>query len=589
MSARHSGTIEDFNDFACIMSATVSTTDQQFEPMTMHVVTTEGAPFDRALDGESFVIGRSSKADLTVPDRSMSRMHARLFLKDGAWHVEDLGSRNGTLIGGSPVDRPTRVEHGAVIQVGSTTITLREASRPMPPARDSSVSHDSHTIFKSAAELLQEPEAIRTDSATPVGESLRRYADRLRLLTEVNRALDRIMSLEELLDMILDRAFHHLRPEDAAIFLRNDRGGYDSAASRSSSRGDTDIVFSSSLMEEVVEGRQAALVLDAQTDERFHEAVSLLDAGVRSLVAAPLLDPDGALGLIVLASRLTVRQFTEDDMELLASLASVAAMRIRNIRLAEEAAERRRLEQEVALAREIQVSLLPDRLPNVPGWDIAADNFPSRGVSGDFYKVEMRHHGGEVVLMLSDVSGKGIAASLLTASLEALTAGPIHDGVPVEDIFRSTSHLLFERTPPEKYATSFLASIDPATGVLRFCNAGHNPGLLMRADGSTEWLESTGMPLGILPEGSFAAGERTLEVGDTLVLYTDGITEPENPEEEEYGQDRLAAVCVEHREEPVADIMAAVEKHLFEFARGVPFLDDRTMVLIRRLKESKPS
>ena len=153
----------------------------------------------------------------------------------------------------------------------------------------------------------------------------------------------------------------------------------------------------------------------------------------------------------------------------------------------------------------------------------------------------------------------------------------------VEDVFRSVSHLLFERTPPEKYATSFLASVEPGTGKLRYCNAGHNPGLLLRADGSTEWLESTGMPLGILPEGVFTAGEEKLAVGDTLVLYTDGITEPENPEEEEYGEERLREICVKTRPEPVGEIMAAIEKNLYEFARGVPFPDDRTLLLIRRL------
>lgn len=559
--------------------------DSPLEPMSLHIVPTEGAAFDHALDGDSFVIGRSSKADLTVPDRSMSRLHARLFVKDGTWYIEDLGSRNGTLLGGRAVEKPASVGHGAVMQVGSTTITLREASRPMASSgpRDTP-SRDSHTIFRSAAELLQAPEEIRTDSVAPTSEALRRYGDRLRLLTEVNQALDRVMSLGDLLDLILDRAFAHFAPEDAAIYLRNDRGSYDCAASRSVGRGDSGILFSTNLMEQVVEGRQAALVLDAQTDERFHEAMSLLDAGVRSLVAAPLLDPDGALGLIVLGSRLTLRQFTEEDMELLASLASVAAMRIRNVHLAEEAAERRRLEQEVALAREIQVGLLPSRLPEVGGWDIVAGNIPSRGVSGDFFKVEMRHDFSEVVLMISDVSGKGIAASLLTASLEALSAGPIHDGVAVEDVFRSVSHLLFERTPPEKYATSFLTSIDPATGAMRYCNAGHNPGLLLRTDGSTEWLESTGMPLGILPEGVFTAGELALQPGDTLVLYTDGITEPENPEEEEYGQDRLRDICIANRAQPLEQLKSAIEKDLYEFVRGVPFLDDRTMVLIRRLE-----
>jgi serine phosphatase RsbU (regulator of sigma subunit) len=565
---------------------TMTNAERQDPPMSLHVVTTDGSPFDHALDGESFVIGRSSKADLTVPDRSMSRMHARLYFDNGVWHVEDLGSRNGTLLGGRPVNDPARLGHGSVVQVGSTSITVREATRPSPSGLRMETSSDSHTIFRSAAELLQAPEEIRTDSETPMGEGLRRYADRLRLLTEVNLALDRVMSLEDLLELILDRAFEHFGPEDAAIYLRHDKGGYDCAASRSAGQGDPKILFSTNLMEQVVEGGQAALVLDAQTDERFNEAMSLLDAGVRSLVAAPLQDPDGALGLIVLGSRLTVRQFDEDDMELLASLASVAAMRIRNVHLAEEAAERRLLEQEVALAREIQVGLLPDALPEVEGWDIAAGNIPSRGVSGDFFKVELRHDESEIVLMLSDVSGKGIGASLLTASLEALSAGPIHDGVAPEVIFNSVSHLLFERTPPEKYATSFMAAIDPDSGNLRYCNAGHNPALLLRANGDFEWLESTGMPLGILPEGVFTAGERMIEVNDTLVLYTDGITEPENPEEEEYGQERLGEVCVKNRSEPVAELLSAIEEDLYHFVRGVPFPDDRTLVLIRRLSES---
>jgi len=554
-------------------------------PMSLHVVTTDDSPFDHALEGESFVIGRSSKADLTIPDRSMSRMHARIYQDQGAWFVEDLGSRNGILLGGRPVDRPARLGHGSVMQVGSTSVTFREATQPAMSPSKIPTDRDSHTIFRSAAELLQEPEEIRTDSVTPTGEGLRRYADRLRLLTEVNLALDRIMSLDELLELILDRAFEHLGPEEAAIYLRTEQGGYERAASRSVGKGDSEFLFSTSLMQQVVEEGQAALVLDAQTDERFHEAMSLLDAGVRSLVAAPLLAPDGALGLIVLGSRLTMRQFEEEDMELLASLASVAAMRIRNVHLAEEAVERRRLEQEVALAREIQVGLLPDALPEVEGWDIVAGNIPSRGVSGDFFKVELRHDNSEVVLMLSDVSGKGIAASLLTASLEALAAGPVHDGVPPEEIFTSVSHLLYERTPPEKYATSFLAAVDPKTGALNYCNAGHNPGLILRVDGEHEWLESTGMPLGILPSGVFEAGERTLGAGDTLVLYTDGITEPENPEEEEYGQERLCEVCIKHRSEPVSAVKAAIEEDLYNFVRGVPFPDDRTLLLIRRLEE----
>ena len=161
----------------------------------------------------------------------------------------------------------------------------------------------------------------------------------------------------------------------------------------------------------------------------------------------------------------------------------------------------------------------------------------------------------------------------------------IDDGVAPEDIFRSVSHLLFERTPPEKYATSLSLPSTTRRVLSGTAMQATTRVSLLRANSETEWLESTGMPLGILPEGVFTAGERTLEAGDSLILYTDGITEPENPEEEEYGEDRLRAVCVKYHTEPLAQIKRAIEKDLHEFVRGVPFPDDQTLVLIRRLGE----
>jgi len=173
----------------------------------LHVAPSDGASFDHAVKDESFVIGRSSKADLTIPDRSMSRMHARIFLNEGAWYVEDLGSRNGTLLGGRQVESPAQVGHGSIMQVGSTSVTFRDANQSGGSPSRPVTTPSSHTIFRSAADLLKEPEDIRSDSGTPVAESLRRYADRLHLLTEVNRAMDGTMSLGDLLEFILDRAF----------------------------------------------------------------------------------------------------------------------------------------------------------------------------------------------------------------------------------------------------------------------------------------------------------------------------------------------------------------------------------------------
>lgn len=546
--------------------------------LVVRVTPPDGRAFDRRLEEGSVVVGRSSSVELPVADRAMSRSHARLYRSGDSWLVEDLGSRNGTMVNGQRIDGPTPLRPGTVVQVGDTAIAVDGGSATPAP-----LPQLGHTLFRSAAELLRDQTPTDVPELVPEVASQRRTLARLRVLNDVHRALGTSIAQQELLDLILERAFEHLKPEEGAVFLKRVDGELELTASRSlDGQANHRLLFSSHLIEEVVGRCQAALVVDAELDGRFNQAASLLDAGFRSLVAAPMLAPDGALGMIVLASRLNVRAFTEEDMELLVSLASVAAMRIRNLRLADEAAERQRLEQEVALARQIQVALLPSSLPTIPGFDLRAGNIPSRGASGDFYKVVERASGAECVLMVADVSGKGIGAALLTASLEALTAPLIEGGDEPDDICARACRLLFARTPPEKYATCFLAVLDRTSGRVRFTNAGHNPGLLVRACGAVEWLRSTGMPIGLLPEGAYRQGEVELGPGDLLVLYTDGITEASDPDDGEYGQGRLGVVVSRHRHRPLEDLLRAVENDLAEFVRGVPYADDRTIVAVRR-------
>jgi serine phosphatase RsbU (regulator of sigma subunit) len=547
--------------------------------LDLHVFSPDRPSFTRSVRGCTLLIGRSSTCDLSLPDRSMSRRHARVYSDGEDWYIEDLGSRNGTLVDGVPIDRPQPLEPSSVVTVGDTVIRFRaEQEQDDSPEDDL----DGHTLFRPATEMLRSTSGVIDTTAPADADSLQRSVERLGILNEVHQALDRSIDLDQLLELILDRAFDYLKPDEGSVFLRKPDGEYYCAAGRSlRSTGDRHL-YSRALVHQVADKGQAALVLDAAVDDRFNEAKSLVTAGVRSLVAAPLLDPDGSLGMIVLGSLLHVRQFVEEDMELLTSLASVAAMRIRNVRLAEEAEERRRLEREVALARRIQVALLPDALPDVPGYELYARNLPSRGVSGDFYKVVLREPGGQCVVQIADVSGKGMGAALLTGSLEALSAGLIDAGMAPDKVSFQVSRLLYQRTPSERYATMFLAVLEPETGKLTFVNAGHNPGLLLRADGEGEWLGSTGMPIGLLPVGTYTAEKVTLEPGDTMVLYTDGITEAEDPDLELYGEDRLRETCTRLRCEALDRLAAGVEEDVEAFIRGVPCADDRTMVLVRR-------
>ncbi len=550
--------------------------------LRLQVTPAEGPPFDHPLRGDSLVIGRAMDADLTLADPFLSRRHSRLYRSGSSLLVEDLGSRNGTLVNGKVIAGPTPVGPGDMITISNSRITLLEDAPVSVRVAEPEEDFLDGTIFHRASDLLDR----QSDPAVANETDLRRYADRFKLLNEVHQALGRSLTLAGLLELILDRAFDHLRPDRGAILLKEADGGYRPAARRSTLDGAEDLEFSRSLVREVAEKGMAALVFDVQADERFAAALSMRISGIRSLVAAPLLDPDGTLGLIVLESRAGVRQFSEEDLELLVSLASVAALHIRNLALTLEAAERRRLEEELALARRIQVALLPNRLPDVPGWELYGGNIPSRGVSGDYYEVVERDGGRECVLMVADVAGKGMAASLLTVSLQALSSGPIEDGLPPDEICARLSRQLYRRTPPEKYATAFLGILETATGRLRYTNAGHNPPLLLRVDGTPEDIEelaATGVPLGLLPQASYQAGETVLAPGDVLVLYTDGLVEANDAEGEEYGLGRLKAACATSRNEACCTLAEILERDLEGFARGVPFADDRTIVLARRL------
>ncbi len=539
-------------------------------PLRLRITPPIGEPFEHFCDGDALVVGRSSKADLVLSDRFLSRLHSRFFLEGETWYVEDLGSRNTTLLNGRPVTSPMHLAPGDLVKLSETVISIEgfDASTGRPKtAPDDSPSSES-MLLRSASELMAAAE--------------RQSGDRMRLLNEVHRALAASISLHDLLELVLDRAFAHLRPEEGAIFLKSSLGELERAASRRLPGATGDFLYSRSLEREVAEKGQAALVLDAKTDARFAAAESILSSGVRSLAAAPLLGQDANLGMIVLSSRVHMRRFSEEDLELLAALASVAALRIRNLSLAEEAARRRELEREMALAREIQLTLLPESLPEIPGYSLFATNDASRAVSGDFYEVQTRDKPGELVLVIADVSGKGMSASLLAASLDALLVGPIEVGHPTDAICARVGRRLHARTPIERYCTAIIASLDPKTGVLSYTNAGHNPGLLVRAKGSSERLEGTGLPLGLFEASEYERAEVTLTPGDLVVLYTDGITEAANAEGEEFGLDRLEKVVKEQAEEPLVALAVAIETAVEVFAAERRFADDRTVVILRR-------
>ncbi len=542
----------------------------------LYVKPAEAGAFDFQFNEASLIIGRSRQSDLIVADRFLSRKHARIYKDGDQWLLEDLGSQNGSQLDGRKLKSAEPLAPGSSIRVSDSYINVVSLDGT---TGESETGFDS--IFIKASTFLEESveDILEAESAS------RRYVDRLKLLNEVHQALAESISRDGLLELILEKVFAYLQPEEATIFLKKDDNTLYSAATRSLPGRVHTSFQSSHLAEEVIEKGMAALVLDVDQDDRFSNAQSIISSGVRSLVAAPLIGSDSPpLGMIVMSSRWAVRQFTEEDLALLVSLACVATLRLRNLALAEEAAQRRRLEEELSLARRIQKALLPSALSSPENYSIYAENTPSRGVSGDLYKIQERlgESGRELVLFLADVSGKGMSASLLTASLEALCAGPIEDGLSPVHICDKLSKMLYKRTPRERYATAFLAVLEPQTGVVNYTNAGHNPAFVVRVDNEVESLELTGLPLGLLPGETYTSGKIALAAGDLLVIYTDGVTEAANKENEEYGTNRLMRRCLLHRHEPLSDLAGAIKFDLERFAGKNAFSDDRTLILLRR-------
>jgi serine phosphatase RsbU (regulator of sigma subunit) len=538
----------------------------------LRVTPPESQPFDHRFTGEELIVGRAPDCGLVIADPFLSRHHARLFRRGEELYVEDLGSSNGTLLNGTRISGAATVRPGDGIRISDTSIAVLEGGPAAGAGEPEGI-----TVLRPVTELLAR-------EAEPAGEGagLRRHADRLRLLNDLHRALARSIALDELLELVLDGAFQHLGPEQAVILLRDADGELAPAASRAVPGVAAQGLVSQTLVREVVDKGQAALAVDTQADARFAGAESIIAAGARSLMAVPLADAEGCLGMIAVYSRLTKRAFNEEDLELLASMAAVAALRVRNVSLAQAAAERERLESELQSARRLQMSLLPKFLPEPPGYELWASNDASRVVSGDYYQVMERNGGQECAVLIADVSGKGMAAALLTASLEAICSGLIAAGGEPQEILATVCRFLYERTPPDKFATAVLAVLAPESGVLSMVNAGHNPPCLLRSGGAVEQIDAGGFPLGLLPQADYARQDLTLAPGDLVVLYTDGIVEAANPAGDEFGLDRLIEICLTERTAPLAEIGAAIERELLTFAAGVPFGDDRTLLLLRR-------
>jgi len=308
--------------------------------------------------------------------------------------------------------------------------------------------------------------------------------------------------------------------------------------------------------------------------------VSISEQNVRTLMAVPLQTGDQVIGLIYVDFPALAADLTPRDLDLLTVLANVAAIRIEQERL-ELVAEQERLHAlELEQAAEIQRRLLPERAPDVPGVDLAGSNAACHTVGGDYFDF-FPLPDGKVAVVLADVSGKGLPASLLMASLQARVQVLLEEADELPNLVSRLDRMMAKCCPGNRFVTMFLCVVDPASGEIGYCNAGHNPPLLIRAEGQAEQLRGGGTMLGMFPDLGYEERRTRLGKNDLLVMFSDGVTEATSPRGEEFGERRLTALLSEARGEPAAVVLERVGRALADWTEGAPPTDDITVVAAR--------
>jgi len=534
-------------------------------------------------------VGRGEEVDLRVDDASVSRRHARFVRnKDGQYVLFDLESHNGTLVNR---DRITAclLHDGDEIRMGRTVMIFHAhpVSAAAAQAQDTQLEmtgEESTTVVNTIA--VDSLGALAAPAAPPGQAPPAQMAGAYRSLQMV---FDMFRSIgvggkeDELLETVLDTLFRVFPDtERGFVILRNpDTGALRPAATRvAGAEADNRLHLSNTILQYVLDRKQAVLSTDAMSDGRFGSSATIMGLGLRSVMCAPLKHEDEILGFISLDTRKVTPSYNADALALLAGIANFASLAIANARLHRQLVERERVEQDLRNARRIQHSFLPQESPELSGYEFAEWYNAAQQVGGDFYDF-IHLPDGSLAITIGDVSGKGITAALLMAKLTGHIRFLAASGASPGELLGSLNRT-FSGPGADIFVTVLYVVLDWRRHSLLIANAGHHAPLIRRADGSVaEARCQGGFPVGVLEETAFPETELSLEPGDCVCLFTDGIVEAMDEHQEPYGAERLRrslAAAPPGAHAVLERIQQSVWQHIGPAAQS----DDLTLLCIGR-------
>jgi serine phosphatase RsbU (regulator of sigma subunit) len=528
------------------------------------------------LERSPVVIGRSETCELQLAAPEVSRQHCRIVPGPGGWELEDLGSQNGTRVNGQRVARHRladgdRIEFGAaVVQFEAAGRESRRASRDTVPL-DSTLSV-SHSIY-----------GLRPDA----GADWQREREHLLRLADVVVGLAQTQDWQALLDRIMEAAVALAGAQRGFLILtEGDRFDFQAACNIDRARlASADFAVSRSVVARVVATGAPVRIGDASLDHSLADARSILDLGLKSVLAVPLAVQGRTIGALYLDHAGRAGAFDAAEERLLRLFGHQAAVVIEQARLREAARAQAALQHELDLAARIQRRLLPRELPPLKGAQVHGVTVPATAMSGDYFDLIPRWGGG-CDLVVADVAGKGMAASLVMVNARAVLRSVAPQASAPRAVLASLHKILRPDLEARLFLAMTLARWDPKAGALTVVGAGGGPLLVYRARArSVEVVTTGGIVVGapkpdikdLLAETPVALG-----AGDVALLFTDGATEARGPGDAEFGRDRLAAALARHGGKPAPALVEALQAEVRGFVAGRDPHDDLTLVALRR-------
>ena len=521
-----------------------------------------------SLESDSCVLGRHPDCGIVLEVRAVSREHARVVRVEDVFYVEDLKSRNGTFLNDEQVAGRRKLRENDQIRICDVVFAFHHGS---PEATKDSVEEG---VAESEAMMIDDARVGASSTITTKldissgrsGLRLTVNAEvKLKALLEIMQNLGSAVGMSEVLPKLLDNLFAIFIQADRGFIVLKDKksGRLIPAAVKHRREEDAEqIRISRTIVNSVMSSKEAILSADAAVDSRFGEAASIVDFQIHSMMCAPLIgSEDKVLGVLQIDTSDQRNKFTPEDLEVLASVGCHAAVSVENAQLHEIRVQEEAFERELSLARKIQLGFLPEKPPEVEGYEFFDYYDPARYLGGDYFNY-MRLPDDRLAVILADVSGKGVSAALLMAVLSAETRVCLATEPDPAKAIASLNQIFCESSWEDRFVTMVVSIIDLKTNEVTLVNAGHMAPVLRHPDGTIEEVgqEAAGLPVGVVEGMEYEEFKVKLERGESLTVYTDGIPDAMNMREEFYGTERF----MNELKTPSVDGVVAMGKRIID-------------------------